>query len=556
MEMKTPISWLGWIVSCLCALGAFAGVSVADVAPTPTSRDLLATEGGGRYWVARALQGTGELSRYTLTNIDNRVNFGQWTSSAPVLGRVVSIAGGDGELFVVLQNGQWQIVDDTGVRSGIPMPGDGMLAVADGQQTVWAIIQGERNLTTAPEIELGATTEPTGATTTGPATQPAADLAVASALSTTRTMPSPLFARSLSAGKWVNRTPIPPFVTEDPQQLSMTVVDGLPMIAWRASDSALHVIQLRHDKTWSTPIEIPAATGEDFKLMNVQGSPEIWLGSLIPTPPATAPSSAPSTGNWSAGELLTGPDFSHIQHLQIAGPRPPNIIAQTFLPALNRLRWLGTDSNGRIAEIVFDLKGVPVASFPVAEKKPDPTPIGPWAGASALMVVMSAAAATRTRQVPLIRPASPTDEAPPQMLLAPLRLRFAAGMVDLIPLLAVTALIRPGTATNPLSGLDVKSLQPLFTLAVLTYLLHITIAEIICGQSVGKMVFGLRVVTLQGKEPNWMNILVRNGLRIVDLTLLGLPLILIAVLPLHQRLGDLLAGTVVVASEDTEDEAK
>jgi uncharacterized RDD family membrane protein YckC len=66
------------------------------------------------------------------------------------------------------------------------------------------------------------------------------------------------------------------------------------------------------------------------------------------------------------------------------------------------------------------------------------------------------------------------------------------------------------------------------------------------GQTFGKWALGLRVVTREGARAGTGALLVRNAVRTVDLVV-GVPLM--AADPLARRLGDRLAGTVVVHTE-------
>jgi uncharacterized RDD family membrane protein YckC len=70
--------------------------------------------------------------------------------------------------------------------------------------------------------------------------------------------------------------------------------------------------------------------------------------------------------------------------------------------------------------------------------------------------------------------------------------------------------------------------------------------EALVGTTIGKLLFALNVRTLRGGWAGFGRIFVRNVLRPLDVLLIG-PL-LAAVTPKHQRLGDLLAGTVVARS--------
>jgi hypothetical protein len=66
------------------------------------------------------------------------------------------------------------------------------------------------------------------------------------------------------------------------------------------------------------------------------------------------------------------------------------------------------------------------------------------------------------------------------------------------------------------------------------------------GRSFGKWALGLRVTTSSGGRPGPAALLVRNCVRSVDL-LVGVPLMLLD--PLARRLGDRLAGTLVLHSQ-------
>ena len=88
--------------------------------------------------------------------------------------------------------------------------------------------------------------------------------------------------------------------------------------------------------------------------------------------------------------------------------------------------------------------------------------------------------------------------------------------------------------------------------ATAVYLLHTTLSELFAQRTFGKWIFGLRVVSLDGRRPGVVAILARNALRMIDMNLL-FPLLLVPITPLHQRLGDFVARTVVIA-EDWEGE--
>lgn len=78
------------------------------------------------------------------------------------------------------------------------------------------------------------------------------------------------------------------------------------------------------------------------------------------------------------------------------------------------------------------------------------------------------------------------------------------------------------------------------------------ISEILLdGQSVGKKVMGIKVVSLNGAQPSLGQYLLRWVFRIVDFSLSGslVAVIMVAVTEKKQRLGDMLAGTTLVKTK-------
>ncbi len=79
------------------------------------------------------------------------------------------------------------------------------------------------------------------------------------------------------------------------------------------------------------------------------------------------------------------------------------------------------------------------------------------------------------------------------------------------------------------------------------YLLHVTIGELCFRRSIGKALLGLQVLMIDGKSPTVAAILLRNLVHIPEL-LPGVLIVYLLVSDTRQRLGDLLARTLVVAS--------
>ncbi len=71
------------------------------------------------------------------------------------------------------------------------------------------------------------------------------------------------------------------------------------------------------------------------------------------------------------------------------------------------------------------------------------------------------------------------------------------------------------------------------------------------GQTPGKRIFGLRVVTLDGSPPGVLPAMVRNMLRLLDVLpgSYGVGALAVMLSPRAQRLGDRVAGTVVIREQ-------
>jgi uncharacterized RDD family membrane protein YckC len=82
---------------------------------------------------------------------------------------------------------------------------------------------------------------------------------------------------------------------------------------------------------------------------------------------------------------------------------------------------------------------------------------------------------------------------------------------------------------------------------------YFVVWEGIWGRSPGKMAMGLRVVTTSGRPIGWRAAALRNLLRAADLLPIGyiVGLASMALSSRFQRLGDIVAGTMVIAPEQT-----
>ena len=145
----------------------------------------------------------------------------------------------------------------------------------------------------------------------------------------------------------------------------------------------------------------------------------------------------------------------------------------------------------------------------------------------------------------------PSTKPPPRP--APLARRLAAGIVDAIPLVACVAYLAAGNKLTIYAGMlrfDGGTSEAILTAGVLFYLVLLFAFEVKWQRSIGKAIFALRVVAIDGGKPRPLALLLRNGLRLVDLNLITL--LFVPVTPLRQRLGDFLAGTMVIDALDAD----
>jgi uncharacterized RDD family membrane protein YckC len=95
-----------------------------------------------------------------------------------------------------------------------------------------------------------------------------------------------------------------------------------------------------------------------------------------------------------------------------------------------------------------------------------------------------------------------------------------------------------------------ESGQARWVVVVATYLAYYWLQEGVWGTTLGKRLFGLRVVALDGSPLSWRLALVRTLTRLLEVNPVVLGVLpgglMVAFTKRHQRLGDLLSGAVVV----------
>lgn len=129
------------------------------------------------------------------------------------------------------------------------------------------------------------------------------------------------------------------------------------------------------------------------------------------------------------------------------------------------------------------------------------------------------------------------------------------GFAALVDFVAATLVVSGAIAASLVVGplLPPRARQQLFGLFVMATLLigwsYFVVLEWLWeGQTIGKRMFGLRVISADGSPASFTAVLVRNLLRVVDFlpVFYGLGLLAVVLSARSQRLGDLAAGTFVV----------
>ncbi|MCA9249597.1 MAG: RDD family protein [Phycisphaerae bacterium] len=140
--------------------------------------------------------------------------------------------------------------------------------------------------------------------------------------------------------------------------------------------------------------------------------------------------------------------------------------------------------------------------------------------------------------------------------------RTLAFVIDLIAfsLVAFPLIVTPWMTSHLTPGEDIQreftyllefnpdvTFEP-WTKCLLLFVVYATAMELACRATIGKLVLGLRVASTSGKRGTALSIIVRNCLRFeLYYKLAFLPLAMLVILTRnHQRLGDLVAGTLVI----------
>jgi uncharacterized RDD family membrane protein YckC len=488
-------------------LVAVAVCACAVHAATPTSEPslaaVLAHGTSERLWVAGVETGGADGPQTVL--VSRAATDTRWRRSATLAGRAVGLTSRRSELAVLLDNGQWLLVSDSGARGGPPLPnGASIRALAGSERGLFAVGLSRQMPVTRPSTTSQPVERAASARVTAPTTGPA------------QLYPT---LYSLSGSGWVVQGPAPasaliwPVLLAGPELL-LGGVDGLTVRFWSWGSD-----QTWHDAGSVTLPELPAG----LQLLMQGDQPLLY---------ATGISGDGLIWRHESGAWL-GPVY-----VQRGLQSPSGQCAVAW--ALGDLRRVCLVAAGEPIEQVIGLHGDTVGAarqIPGPPARVDPR-IMQAVHLMALLLVGWVMVMTLRRKQGIREAIAQADRS----RLAPVWLRIAAGLLDATPIIAAGFILEPEPSQRELP----RWLMVLAGAGAI-YVLHTTLSEVLTGRTIGKALFGLRVVALDGGRPTVLAMVTRNLLRPLDILTL-MPLVMILLSPLHQRMGDLAAGTMVVRS--------
>ncbi|MEK4627632.1 MAG: RDD family protein [Solibacillus sp.] len=127
-------------------------------------------------------------------------------------------------------------------------------------------------------------------------------------------------------------------------------------------------------------------------------------------------------------------------------------------------------------------------------------------------------------------------------------MRFWAFILDSLVISAIVGItIRPLFSVMDWDIVGSNWYAPITILSGLIFYGYFVLMTKFLKQTIGKMVFGLKVEKDNGEPLDWMTVLFREGVgRFINGTLLHLPYIIVAFTPQNKSLADYFADTVVV----------
>lgn len=448
----------------------------------------------------------------------------QWRPLPTMTGRAVALASRSSQLAILMKDGQWWTVWSDGSSTGQPLPGGGRIkTIADDGTDLWAVgaVNGGIIAANAAIIREGAATRPTTAQAALTAsTQPVSSIPEATAA---ESLPPKLVLFRQYNGRWatIAEFPVEELVATD-DDLSFAVVGDTPLVAFRNASGGIRTIRYTAQHVWQSVGEIRPVDKQAiaaFRILSDGFKPLLWIttgndpGELFPDASQPPP---PTKLQWTGSLQLDGIPAAAFAggYVCVFGPHASKVLEQRY------------ESDGRAVETAAEL----------IVQDPNEGLVPRW------LEVVVLAFAGFSFGANMFRQWTQSEKGPAieRSLPAPLPQRFAAGLIDALPVIGAGAYLLIKNARADQGNLTPEKIAIILGGAIAFYLLHTALAEAYTGRSAGKWLLGLKVVNVDGTSPTRTQAVWRNVLRLVD------PLVTILVPPLRQRTADTVMGTMVV----------
>lgn len=131
-------------------------------------------------------------------------------------------------------------------------------------------------------------------------------------------------------------------------------------------------------------------------------------------------------------------------------------------------------------------------------------------------------------------------------------IRFWAYLFDLLIVASIGwLLVRPAFRLFNLDLTATIWYAPITVISVLLFYGYFTVMTYFLQQTLGKMILGIRVVSINDSKPNFVSVVFRETIgRIISVIPFNLPYIIVGFTPKKQAIHDYIADTVVVHEQD------
>lgn len=491
-------------VTCAVALWCACAASVAG-ADAEDAR-LQAHGDSESFWVARVYADPQRAGGFVTDLYARAAGQARWQPVSRVEGQTIQLAHRGAQVALLQKSGEWLLVSGETTASGRPAPpGLRLIDLAPWGDTLVALARVQ------PAGPDGTRAAPSGAAETH-----ASDLILL-------TLTPAGWIESGSLGKAAHRA-------GGASQASLAVIEGVPTVAVQEGANSVRIYRASSfgaGRTTTTIVERP----HPIATLKLLGGGPVPVLLTVETDGAT-------TLHWLTSNGITA--------VAIDAGAPGHRMAATF--AIERIRLVYQDGPA-LSERTYDpLTGAPSGTGKIFLPRPTMgSQVWQWLQSLLPVLLLFTIISSLRRRGEMRETMQAADPLP----LAPFGRRLLAGTIDSVPVIAAGALLVVWEKRAEVAG------EPFFTtrsqVALLTglavYLVHTAVSEAAFRRTIGKVVCGLRVVGLHGERPTVGALLTRNFLRLIDLSMMFFPLVLVLYSPLRQRAGDVAAGTLVVLNK-------